>query len=88
MPPTTSLIDIIFIAVAVEFAVLALALWATARDEWIAPLGAFLASGAALMLAVRLTLAGSGDSLIQAALAAAGLLHLITLLFAWRAARG
>lgn len=86
MTVTDGLLQLIQIAVIVEFAVLAALLARAGETRWIAPLAAFLASGLVLMMAVQAAL-GDAPGRLQAALAASGLLHGLTLWLVWRALR-
>ena len=76
------MIDIILLAVVVEFLVLRAILWRRGRDHLVAPLFLFLASGAALMAALRFSLTPQQELLIPLALLAALILHAACLVLA------
>jgi hypothetical protein len=73
------LLDIILAGVMLEAAVLALRLKGR-RRRLVQPLLLFLASGAALLFAVRAALAGMEEALVAASLFVAGILHVLCLL--------
>ncbi len=86
MPVTPEILQAIQIAVLLEFAVLAGLLARAGQGRWILPLAAFLACGLVLMIALQAALEQAPTQL-QAALAASGLLQVLTLWLAWRALR-
>ncbi|MEM1409174.1 MAG: hypothetical protein AAGG79_00325 [Pseudomonadota bacterium] len=84
MTVTPTTIDAILAGVGAEAIVLVLLLRRFALQRWTAPLLAFLASGAAMMLCVRLALQGEGLWALAPLLLAAGVLHAACLLLAAR----
>jgi len=72
---TPHLIDLILIAVAAEFVLLRRVFAGAAGEGRSVRLFLFLASGGALLLALRFSLAGAADAWIAAALLAGFLLH-------------
>jgi len=74
MAVTPQLVDLVLVFVAIEAAGLVLFLQATGRGRLAPPAALFLASGAALMTAVRCALAGA-DALVAPSMLAAFALH-------------
>jgi len=81
---TAPMIDAILAAVAIEFLALAYLLRRAARGFLIAPLFFFLASGAALMVALRFSLDGAQAPLIAIPMLAALFLHATFLALSYR----
>lgn len=84
MTITPGLIDLVILAVGGEFLLIAWLLRRAGAQAWIAPAFWFLASGALLMGALRLAIAGSGGGLIALPLLGSLVTHLLTLNSAWR----
>lgn len=81
------MLDLVLIGIAAEFALIAYLLVRSGYRPWAGPVLWFLISGALLMWAVRLALAGDGHPLIGAALALSLVTHLACLWTAWRLLR-
>ncbi|MEM7766553.1 MAG: hypothetical protein AAF253_03590, partial [Pseudomonadota bacterium] len=87
MTITPWMIDAILVGIAVEFGVGAVWLRRLQRPGLVPAFGWFLLSGAALMLALRIVLAGDGgDGLIAAALLASLISHGLAIASVIRAA--
>lgn len=84
MTITPGLIDLIILAVGGEFVLIAWLLRRAGAQLWILPAFWFLASGALLMGALRLALAGSDGALIALPLVGSLFTHLLLLHSAWR----
>ena len=81
---TAPMIDVILAGVAIEFLALAWLLHRAARRSLITPLFFFLASGAALMVALRFSLDGAQTPLIAIPMLAALFLHATFLVVSYR----
>ncbi|MEM9169173.1 MAG: hypothetical protein AAGC56_05925 [Pseudomonadota bacterium] len=84
---TAPLVSWILIGVAVEALAIAGLLAARGAERLIAPAILFLASGSALMLALRFSLVGATGAPLSAAMLTAFLLHISFFVAAARAAR-
>jgi hypothetical protein len=80
---TPSLIDVIILAVGGEFLIIALLLRRAGMVDWILPAFWFLASGALLMTALRLALAGSESGMIALPLLGSLFTHLFLIFSVW-----
>ena len=79
-----ALIDAILVGVALEFLGLTWWLMRRGQSRWIAPVFWFLASGAALMAALRSATIGASEVWILGALTISGLGHIAALALAAR----
>lgn len=79
IPMSPGLIDAILIGVVVELLALGLALHRVAASRWILPLGLYLASGAFLVIALRVALSGPSEPWIALALLASLCAHVASL---------
>ncbi len=82
--PTPGQLDVILAAVVLEAIVLGTVLAGSGRGRYRRLLWTCLASGAFLLVALRLALAGHDSSQVAAALLAAGVAHVAMLREAWR----
>lgn len=79
--------DLVLVAVAAEFALLAFLLARSGHPPWAWPLLWFLISGALLMAAVRSVVAEAPDMVVASVLLVSLLTHLACLWTAWRLVR-
>lgn len=84
MTITPAHIDLIILAVGGEFLLLAWLLLRAGARSWILPAFWFLASGALLMGALRLALAGSSGGVIALPLLGSLVTHLLLIHAAWQ----
>jgi hypothetical protein len=80
---TPDLIDLIILAVGGEFLIIALLLRRAGASDWILPAFWFLASGALLMTALRLALAGGESGMTALPLLGSLFTHLFLILSVW-----
>jgi hypothetical protein len=78
------MIDVILLAVGGEFLVIALFLRRAGAANWILPAFWFLASGALLMAALRLALAGDESGMIALPLLGSLFTHLFLIISVWQ----